>query len=62
MVHTHKYSYGKLPELLLYQVKGSVIITIIADHQDESYDILCNIVKNPEQFKLFDSETIDKME
>ena len=48
--HTHNYFYGT----------DKVVITIMADTQDESYDILCELLKTPpEKIKLFDTETID---
>lgn len=50
MGHTHNYFYGT----------DHAVITITADTQDESYDILCELLKTPpEKIKLFDSETVD---
>ena len=50
MGHTHNYFYGT----------DNAVITITADNQDESYDILCELLKTPpEKIKLFDSETVD---
>jgi hypothetical protein len=50
MVHTRNYHYGT----------DHVVIIITADTQDESYDILCELLKTPpEEIKLFDSETVD---
>ena len=50
MAHTHNYFYGT----------DNAVITITADNQDESYDILCELLKTPpEKIKLFDSETVD---
>lgn len=49
--HTHNYFYGT----------DDAVITITADNQGESYDILCELLKTPpEKIKLFDSETVDK--
>jgi len=51
MGHTHNYYYGT----------DNAVITITAGNQDESYDILCELLKTPpEKIKLFDSETIDE--
>jgi hypothetical protein len=49
--HTYNYFYGT----------DNAVITIIADTQDESYNILCELLKTPpEMIKLFDSESVDK--
>jgi hypothetical protein len=51
MGHTHNYYYGT----------DHAVIIITTDNQDESYDILCELLKTPpEKIKLFDSETVDK--
>lgn len=50
MGHKHNYCYGT----------DNAVITITADHQDEAGEILESIVKNPKDFKLFDSETVDE--
>lgn len=51
MGHTHNYYYGT----------DHAVITITADTQDESYDILCELLKTPpEEIKLFDSQRITK--
>jgi hypothetical protein len=48
--HAHNYYYGT----------DHAVITITADTQDESYDILCELLKTPpEKIKLFDSEIVD---
>lgn len=48
-MHTHVYHYAS----------DEAVISIMADNQDSSYEILKNIVKKPEDFKLYDSETVD---
>lgn len=53
MGHARNYFYGT----------DNAVITITADTQDESYDILCELLKTPpEKIKLFDSETVDNRE
>lgn len=48
---THNYFYGT----------DNAVITITADTQDESYDILRELLKTPlEKIRLFDSETVDE--
>lgn len=48
--HTRNYFYGT----------DDAVITITADTPDESYNILCELLKTPpEKIKLFDSEAVD---
>lgn len=51
MAHKHNYYYGT----------DNAVITITADNQDKSYEILCDLLKTPpEKIKLFDTETINE--
>lgn len=50
MGHTHNYFYGT----------DNAVITITANTQEESYDILCELLNTPiDKIKLFDSMMAD---